>query len=40
MYKVVGDLPNVTIWDMKIKDQGQVVFATMVEEFGQLLLMI
>ena len=27
-HKVVGDLPNVTIWDMKIKDQGQVVFAT------------
>ena len=23
-HKVVGDLPNVTIWDMKIKDQGQV----------------
>ena len=27
-HKVVGDLPNVTIWDMKIKDEGQVVFAT------------
>ena len=27
-HKVVGNLPNVTIWDMKIKDEGQVVFAT------------
>ncbi len=27
-HKVEGDLPNVTIWDMKVKDQGQVVFAT------------
>ena len=27
-HKVIGDLPNVTIWDMKIKDEGQVVFAT------------
>ncbi len=27
-HKVIGDLPNVTIWDMKIKDQGQVVLAT------------
>lgn len=27
-HKVIGDLPNVTIWDMKVKDQGQIVFAT------------
>ena len=27
-HKVIGDLPNVTIWDMKIKDEGQVVIAT------------
>lgn len=27
-HKVIGDLPNVTIWDMKVKDQGQVIFAT------------
>ena len=25
---VDSDLPNVTIWDMKIKDEGQVIFAT------------
>ena len=25
---VQSDLPHVTIWDMKIKDQGQVVIAT------------
>ena len=27
-HKVVSDLPNVNIWDMKIKDQGQVVLST------------
>ena len=27
-HKVVGDLPNVTIWDMKIKDQSEIVIAT------------